>query len=165
MATGTGLTGKTGTNMHVEYSGAVDVATPKLILSRFTPITWTWGTGENQINTLFQDLNRTTNIGGETLDLTTGLFDCFNNPLTMTVLKFLYVKNTHATTILSLFGNTSFDLLIMSGTTNAVQIPPGGEFYWSGPLAGIDVTTNIKLFIQCTTAADVTFDIILGGLD
>ncbi|KKM90077.1 hypothetical protein LCGC14_1242280, partial [marine sediment metagenome] len=64
------------------------------------------------------------------------------------------------------FGAGVNDLLILSGTTDPVHIPPGGEFYWSAPTAaGIDVSTNINLFIKCTTVASITYDIIAGGLD
>jgi len=167
MAAGTALTGKTGANIFLEYLGAAEIGTPKLVLSRFAPISWTWGTGANQINCLFQD-QRSTNDTGETLDLNSGasLLDCFGNPLTMENVKFLYVKNTHATLVLELFGNTSLDLLIVTGTTDAVEIPAGGEFYWSAPTAaGIDVSTNVKLFVASTTAATITYDIIIGGLD
>jgi hypothetical protein len=84
----------------------------------------------------------------------------------MTALKFLYVKNTHASLILELMGNTALDLLILSGTTDALEIPPGGEFYWSAPTAaGIVVTVNKNLYIASTTAGTITYDIIAGGLD
>lgn len=166
MAAGTALAGRTGTNLFMEYLGAAEIGTPKLVLSRFSPISWTFGTGVSQVNVLFQDLARSTDNTGETLDLTTGLEDCFGNALTMTALKFIYVKNTHTTLILSLFGNAANDLLIMDGTTDAVQIPAGGEFYWSAPTAaGIVVTANKNLFVQCTTAATITYDLIMGGLD
>jgi hypothetical protein len=168
MATGTALTGKTGTNISLEYTGYTGLVTsPKLILSRFSPISWTYGTGANQINVLFQD-QRGTDDTGETLDLNSGavLKDCFGNALTMENLKFLYVKNTHASLVLELFGNTSLDLLIISGLTDAIEIPPGGEFYWSAPTAtGIDVSTNVKLYIASVSAGSITYDIILGGLD
>jgi len=165
MATGTALTGKTGANVFLEYSGAAEVATPKLTLSRFSPISWTYGTGANQINVLFQD-QRSTDDTGETLDLTSGLTDCFGNALTMTAIKFLYIKNTHASLILEIMGNGALDLLILSGTTDALEIPPGGEFYWSAPTAaGIVTTVNKNLFLAATTAGTITYDIIAGGLD
>ena len=165
MATGTGLTGKTGANLFLEYKGAVEVGTPKIVVARFGPISWTWGTSDNQINLLFQD-SRSIGVAGETIDMTAGQIDCFGNVMSMTFLKFLYVKNTHATLVLELFGNTSLDLLIMGGgLTDALEVPPGGEFYWSAPVAGIDVTTNLKLFIASKTDATITYDIIMGGLD
>lgn len=169
MAAGTGLTGKTGANFHLEYTGDSGLITaPKLTLSRCSPISWTWGTGENQIDVLFQDLARATDNTGETLDLNSGavLKDCYGNALTMENLKFLYIKNTSTTVILEIMGNGANDLLILSGTTDAIHIPPGGEFYWSAPTsAGIDVSTNINLFVKCTTVAAITYDIIAGGLD
>jgi len=167
MATGTALTGKTGANIFLEYSGTAEIATPKLVLTRFSPISWTYGTGANQINCLFQD-QRSTDDTGETLDLyaSGSLLDCFGNALTMENLKFLYVKNTHATLILELFGNAALDLLIQSGTTDALEIPAGGEFYWSAPTAaGIDLTTNKNLFVAATASGTITYDIIAGGLD
>ena len=165
MATGTALTGKTGANIFLEYLGTAEIATPKLVLSRFSPISWTWGTGANQINTLFQD-QRSTDDTGETLDLTSGLTDAIGNALTMTALKFIYIKNTHASLILEIMGNGALDLLILSGTTDALEIPPGGEFYWSAPTAaGIVTTVNKNLFIAATTSGTITYDIIVGGLD
>lgn len=168
MAAGTALTGKTGASISLEYTGYSDlIKAPKLILSRLTPISWTYGTGVNQINVLYQDQDSTDNTG-KTLDLNGGgtLKDCFGNALTMENLKFLYVKNTSTTVILEIFGAGVNDLLILSGTTDPVHIPPGGEFYWSAPTAaGIDVSTNINLFIKCTTVASITYDIIAGGLD
>ena len=165
MATGTGLTGKTGANVFLEYSGAVEVGTPKVVVARFSPISWTWGTGANQINCLFQD-SRSTDDTGETIDMTTGQIDCFGNVMSMTALKFFYIKNTHATLLLEILGNGDVDLLIATGTTDAIEIPAGGEFYWSAPTAaGIVTTANKKLFIACTTAATITYDLIMGGLD
>jgi len=166
MATGSGLTGKTGVNVSLNYSGAVEVGTPIIAVNRSSPITWTWGTGANQINCLFHD-KRTTDDTGETLNIFDGsLSDCFGNALTMAAIKFLYIKNTHATLILEIFGNTSLDLLLITGTTDALEIPPGGEFYWSGPTAaGIVTSTNVNLYIASTTAATISYDIIVGGLD
>ena len=165
MATGTGLTGKTGANVFLQYSGAVEMGTPKVIVSRFSPISWTWGTAENQINVLFQD-SRSTNDTGETIALDAGQIDCFGNVLSMDAIKFLYLKNTHATLTLEVFGDTDVDLLIITGTTDALEIPPGGEFYWSAPTAaGINTTANKKLFIASESAGTITYDIIMGGLD
>ena len=165
MATGTALTGRTGVNISLEYLGTAEIATPKVVLSRFSPITWTYGTGANQINLLYQD-QRSTDDTGETLDVTSGLFDAHGNAMTMSALKFIYVKNTHATLILEIFGNAANDLLIMDSTADAVQIPAGGEFYWSAPTAaGIVTTANKNLFVAATAAGTITYDLIMGGLD
>jgi len=168
MAAGSSLTGKSGANLFFEYLGAAEVGTPKLVVARFSPVSWTAGsTLAADVEVLFQD-QRSTNDTGETLDLyaSGSLLDCFGNALTMEVLKFLYVKNTHATLILELFGNAANDLLILSGTTDALEIPPGGEFYWSAPTTtGIDLTTNKNLYVAATTPGTITYDIIAGGLD
>jgi len=169
MATGTALTGKTGANLNLTYLGDSGLfATPRVVLSRYTPVSWTWGTGVNQINSLFQDAARSTDNTGETLDLNGGgtLKDSFGNALTMENLKFLYIKNLSTTVVLEIMGNGATDLLILSGTTDAIHIPPGGEFYWSAPTAaGIVTGTNINLFVKCSTVATITYDIVAGGLD
>jgi hypothetical protein len=167
VGTQTALTGKTGANIFLESSGRAEIATPKIVISRFSPLSWTFGVGANQANSIFED-QRSTDNTGETLDLyaSGSLLDVFGQALTMENLKMLYVKNTHATLTLRLFGNAALDILILTGTTDAVDIPPGGEFYWSGPTAaGVDLTTNKNLFVQCSTAATVTYDIIAMGLD
>jgi hypothetical protein len=168
VGTQTALSGKTGTNIFLTYKGIVNVSTPTSIINRYSPITWSFGTGANAINVVYEDLGRATDNAGETLDLyaSGALLDCFGQALTMENIKMLYIKNTHATTTLRIFGNASNDLLIITGTTDAIDIPAGGEFYWSAPTAaGIDITTNKNLFVQASTVAAVTYDIVAAGLD
>ena len=168
MAAGSALSGKTQTNVFFEYSGDSGlIVTPKTVININESISWTFGTGANQANVIFQD-SRSTDDTGETLDLfaSGSLLDMYGNALTMANLKFLYVKNTHATLILELFGNTSLDLLILSGTTDALEIVPGGHFVWVGPTAaGIDMSTNKNLFVAATTAGTITYDVLAVGLD
>ena len=152
----------------MEYSGdSALVTTPKYAFNINESITWTYGTGANQFEVLFQD-SRSTDDTGETLDLyaSGALLDSFGNALTMENLKLLYIKNTHASLILELFGNTALDLLIVSGTTDALEIPAGGHFLWIAPTAaGIDLTTNKNLFVAATTSGTITYDIVAAGLD
>ena len=167
MGSGSALTGKTGVSLFLEYLGAAEIGTPKVVVSRFSPVSWTRGETASAIEVIFQD-QRTTDNTGETLNIYDSgtLLDCFGNALTIDALKFLYLKNTHATLVLEVFGNAAADLLILSGTTDALEIPPGGEFYWSGPTAGGIVTsTNKNLFIKSKTAGTISYDIILGGYD
>ena len=167
MAAGSALSGKTQTNIFFEYSGDSGlIVTPKTPISINESITWTFGTGDNQVNVLWQD-SRSTDDTGETLALFDGaLTDIYGNTMTIANMKILYVKNTHATLILELFGNTSLDWLIVSGTTDAVEIKPGGHFLFIAPTAaGVDLSTNKNLFIASTTAATITYDILVAGLD
>ena len=167
MATGTALTGKTGANIFLEYSGAVEIGTPKMVISRYSPIAWTYGTLANQCNLFFQQSASTDNTG-VTIDLYTGggtEKDCFGNLMTMTAIKFLYVKNTHATLTLAVFSGANA-LLVVDGTTDVVEIPPGGEMYWSAPTAaGVVTTTNLNLFLKCKTADTITYEVVAGGKD
>ncbi len=167
MANGTGLTGNSNAVINMKYSDQIDLSNVLDQLDIKTGITWAFGTGANQANLLFHD-SRSTDDTGETLNLFDGgtLLDAFGNPLTMTAIKLLYIKNTHATLTLELFGNTSLDLLLISGTTDALEIQPGGFMLWACPTAaGVVTSTNKNLFIASTTAATITYDIVAMGLD
>jgi hypothetical protein len=47
VGTQTALTGKTGANIFLESSGRAEIATPKIVISRFSPLSWTFGVGAN----------------------------------------------------------------------------------------------------------------------
>lgn len=167
MAAGTGLKGSTHAVLNLSYIDDLDLSNVLDRLEVSGGTSWSYGTGANQMNLLWHD-QRSTDDTGETIDVYAGgaEVDAFGNPLTMEAIKLCYIKNTHATLTLEIFGNTSLDLLLISGTTDAIEIPPGGVFFWTCPTeAGIDTTTNIKLFIASKTAATITYDIVLGGLD
>lgn len=170
MAAGTGLVGKSNIQLDIKYKNALDLSLPSSNLIINTGINWAYGIGENQCNVLHHD-SRSIDATGETLDLSTGAWtagtakDIFGNVLTMTFLKLLYLKNTHATLILEVFGNTSNDLGIMESTADALLIQPGGSFLWQCPTAaGIECTADKNLFIA-SVAGTITYDIVLMGLD
>lgn len=170
MAAGTGLVGKSNIQLDIKYRNTLDLSFPSSNLIINTGINWAYGTGENQCNVICHDSRSISNTG-ETLDLSTGAWtagtakDIFGNVLTMTFLKLLYLKNTHATEVLEVFGNTSNDLGIMESTADAMLIQPGGSFLWQCPTAdGIECTGDKNLFIAAVTTL-VTYDIVLMGLD
>ena len=168
MAKGTGLTGTTKVVMSLANVNTIDLNALLDTLQIETGVDWTYGTGINQANLLFHD-SRSIDDTGETLDLYTNAIaikDAFGNAVTMEAIKLLYLKNTHATLVLEVFGNTSLDLLIMESTADAVLIQPGGFFLWVAPTAaGIVTTTNEKLFIAAASTGTVTYDIVAMGLD
>ena len=161
------LTGSSNAVLNFNYGEDLDLSRvlDKLEISGGT--NWTFGTGANQMNLLWHD-SRSTDATGETIEIYTGVTekDAFGTAWTMTAIKLLYIKNTHASLILEIFGNTSVDLLIISGTTDAIEIPAGGIFMWTAPTAaGVVTTTNEKLFIAATTSGTITYDIVIGGLE
>lgn len=167
MANGTGLTGNSNAVINLEYKDDLDLGSVLDKLDIKTGITWSYGTGANQANLLFHD-SRSTDDTGETLDLfaSGSLLDAFGNALTMAAIKLLYIKNTHASLVLEVFGNVSLDLLIMDSTADAIQIQPGGIFLWIAPTAaGVVTSTNKNLFIAATTAGTITYDVVAMGLD
>jgi len=166
MANGSGLTGNSNALLNIKYSDALDLASVLDTLDIKTGITWSFGTGANQANLLFHD-SRSTDDTGETLDLFAGaLVDAFGNAVTMAAIKLLYIKNTHASLNLEVFGGGSLDLLIMNGTTDSLIIPPGGIHLWMCPTAaGIVTSTNKNLKLAAGTAGTVTYDMVAMGLD
>jgi hypothetical protein len=84
----------------------------------------------------------------------------------MEAIKLLYVKNTHATLVLELFGGVSLDLLIVKDTSEIVEVPPGGMFLWTCPTAaGIVTSTNKNCKLASKTAGTITYDFVALGLD
>ncbi len=167
MANGSGLTGNTNALINLKYTDGLDLSSVLDQLDINIGITWSYGTGANQANLLFHD-SRSTDDTGETLDLfaSGSLVDAFGNALTMAAIKLLYIKNTHATLELEVFGGVSLDLLIIDSTADAIIIPAGGVFLWMCPTAaGIVTSTNKNLKIAAVTAGTITYDIVAMGLD
>ncbi len=167
MSSGTGLIGNSNVVLNFKYENEVDLSDVLDELKVNAGITWTYGTGANQANVLFHD-SRTTDATGETLDLyaSGSLKDAFGNALTMAAIKLLYIKNTHASLILEVGGNASLDLLILSGTTDAIEIPAGGFNLWVCPTAaGVVTSTSKNLYIAATASGTITYDIVAMGLD
>jgi len=131
---------------------------------------WTYGTGANQVQVIYQDTITLADAGTDTIDLyASGTYlDVFNVDLTMTAIKFLYVKNNSADATLQLFGGAANDLPIVADTSDIVEVPPGGIFVWANPTAaGTVITTNknLKITHDGTGSDTMDVDIIAMGLD
>ena len=106
----------------------------------------------------------------ETLDLyaSGSLLDIYNRALTMTALKFLYVKNNSEDATLRMFGLDDVDIGLMTDPNDQINIKPGGVFLWIDPsAAGLDITTNKNLLIDHngTGTDSMAVDVIAMGLD
>lgn len=168
MATGTDLVGSSAiainlTNKNTEHSA---IRSDPLVINESNA--WTFGDAINQIEALFHD-SRSTDDTGESLVLNTGatgngaMVDVFGNTITIGVLKLLYIKNTHATLSLWL-GAVANGIELLSGTTDKILIGPGASFFWQDP-TGMTLGDEDTLKIACTTAATVTYDIVVAGED
>jgi len=131
---------------------------------------WSYGTGANQVNVIFQDTVTLADGANDTLDLyaSGSLLDVFNRALTIESLKFLYIKNNSADASLLVFGGDSVDIGILGGATEQLTIKPGGHLLWTDPsAAGLDITTNKNLYIEHdgTGSSTMDVDIVAMGLD
>ncbi|MFB0523915.1 MAG: hypothetical protein ACETVZ_00115 [Phycisphaerae bacterium] len=165
----TNLTGRTSVVIDLKNIKALDLNEVLDELGIDSGIKWTFGTGANQANILFHDKRTIAQSASETLDLyaSGSLKDAFGDALTMAAIKFLYIKNTSADLTVSVFGGGSLDLLIMGGTTDSEQLPPGSFMMWACPTAAGIVTTvnkNLKLAVSAGTGSAI-IEVVALGLD
>ncbi len=163
----TDLAGRTGAQIILTGKKAIDLATTLDELKVSAMHDWTYGTGANQINVMWHD-SRTTDDTGETHDIYAGgsLINSFGDALTMEAIKILLVRNTHATLTLEILGTVSTGLDIVADASDIIELPPGGIFYWDCPTAaGIVTITNKDLKFACKTAATISYDVAIAGLD
>lgn len=165
----TDLTGKTSVVIDLKNIKALDLNEVMDELNIDSGIKWTFGTGSNQANVLFHDKRTVDQGASETLDLNASgtLKDAFGDALTMDAIKFLYIKNTSADLTVSVFGGAALDLLIMSGTTDSLKLPPGSFMMWACPTAPGIVTTvnkNLKLTVSAGSGSAI-IEVAALGLD
>jgi len=169
-AAGTGLSGSTTVTFGVTYENALDLSTIRDRVAFNSVVNWTFGTGANQCNVLYHDTVTIADGANTTLDLFASgtLTDSFGNALTMAAIKVLYLKNNSSDAKLKVFGAASLDLLILTGTTDEVEVHPGGVFFWSCPTAaGVVTSTNKNLYLEHdgTGSSSMEVDVIAMGLD
>jgi len=172
MAIGTTrLNGRAGVEMNITHylAGDLSEGCEKVLLSAGS---WAYGTGANAVNLIYAANISLANAGpgAETLDLYAGaLEEIFSRAtMSMTALKFLYIKNTSTDAVLSVGGNSTNDLDIFTATDNVLFINPGGTFLWTDPsAAGMDITTNKNLYLTHDGGGDdaVVVNVIAMGLD
>lgn len=169
----TNLTGRTG--VIIELKNVENLATKlKEVLDELnikTSIKWSFGTGIKQCDVLLHEKLTITQAQAETLNLyDTGgsaLQDAFGNDLTMEAIKFLFIQNRSEDLYIDVFGGGANDLLILTGTTDELRIPPLGFFMWADPSAAGIVTTsfkNLKILVAAG-AGEAIVDVVAMGLD
>jgi len=124
------------------------------------------------VNVIYADKVTLADGANTTLDLyasgAEGLLDIFMRALTMTALKFLYLKNNSADATLLAFGGAVLDIPIMGTTSDIEKIKPGGWYCWADPsAAGLLITTNKNLYLEHdgTGSLAMIVDVIAMGLD
>ena len=172
MAT-TDLTGRTGVIIELKNVEALATKIEEVLdeLNIRTSIKWSFGTGVKQCNVLLHEKLTIAAAGNQTLNLyDTGgsaLQDAFGNDLTMEAIKFLFIQNRSTDLYIDVFGGGTNDLLILTGTTDEVRIPPLGFFLWVDPsAAGIVTTSNKNLkFLVAAGSGNAIIDVVAMGLD
>ena len=127
------------------------------------------GTAADQANTLWSDTRTLADGANEELDIHDGtISNNFGNPLTLTKLKGLYIRNNSADANLLIGGGATTPIGIFSDAANdKLKLPPEGENLFIAPnVDGVDVTTNshIKIAHDGTGTATLTYDIIVIGV-
>jgi hypothetical protein len=125
------------------------------------------GTGENQGDEAWLDIDRVLTATSEELDLAGGLTDLNGNAITFTKIKELLIvnKNTTSGELLKVGGAAANAFLLFDDATDIESIDPGGFLHISSPVDGKTVTagTGDKLKIDAG-ANTITFNIILTGV-
>lgn len=164
----TDLTGRT--SITIDLRNVNDLALSDVLdeLNIDTSIKWSFGESLKQAEVLYHDKITVAQAGSQTLNLhssANGLVDAFGVPLTMKAIKFLYIKNTSEDLTVSVFGGSALDLLIMSGMTDSLQLPPGGFMLWACPTAAGIVTTanyNLKLAASADSGSAIVEVVAMG---
>jgi hypothetical protein len=164
------ITGSLKVLLNLTHKKTLDLSEVSNKININQPFNFTYGTGANQINVLYQDTLSLADGANTTLNLYDSgtLTDAFGVALTMEALKLLYVKNNSDDANLLLLGGNSADIGICSNATDQIIIPPGGVFVWiNSSAAGLDITTNknLRLAHDGTGSTAMDVDILIGGLD
>lgn len=181
----TSISGKAGAVFDLSYHLAVELSEDLRAHLKIEASRWSYGDKAGEVNVVYADTITLTqpNTGGETntLNLKDGLdkdsvklLDVFKQALTMTAIKFLYIKNNSDEATLLVGGGESFDLDIfsagdVSAKTDILKIKPlSSAILLNDPsVAGVSVATNYNLKLLLVAAGDKTMDVdvIALGLD
>lgn len=124
-------------------------------------LTLTDGTGANQAQVVWSD-SRTATTSNDDLSLAS-LADTRDGAavvVAFTQVKFVYVRNTHATANLRIGGAVGLGVFAGLPVTVAMTLPPGGGYMFSAPTDS-GVVAGIARF--AAESGSCTYDIVLIG--
>ena len=157
----TRIQGQAGAEMSISHYLAGDLAESNVKIA-LSAMNWTYGTSANQVNLIHQSTDTLANAAGtSTHDLNAGaLYNIFGGLLTMSALKFLYIKNNSDDASLSIGANANHIDIFSTIATDILLLPANGIFIWTDPsAAGLDVSTNKNLVILHNGEGDATMDV------
>ena len=171
----TSISGKAGAVFDLIYNLDVELSEDLRAHFKIEASRWSYGTGAGAVNVVYADTITLAqpNGGGETDTLNLkdsgSLLDVFKQALTMTAIKFLYIKNNSADATLKVGGGDSLDLDIFAAKSDILNIKPGAHaiLLCDPSAAGVSVATNYNLKIEHDGTGESTMDVdvIALGLD
>jgi len=167
----TSLSGKAGAVFDLIYNLDVDLAKDLQAHLKIEASRWSYGTGAGAVNVVYAATTTLADGANTTLNLKDSgtLLDVFKQALTMTAIKFLYIKNNSADATLKVGGGDSLDLDIFAAKTDILLIKPlASAILLNDPsAAGVSVATNYNLKIEHdgTGEESMDVDVIALGLD
>lgn len=171
----TSISGKAGAVFDLIYNLDVDLSKDLRAHLKIEASRWSYGAGAGAVNVVYADIITLAQPNGDveivTLNLkdSGSLLDVFKQALTMTALKFLYIKNNSADATLKVGGGNSLDLDIFMAKTDILLIKPlSSAILLNDPsAAGVSVADNYNLRLEHDGTGDdeMDVDIIALGLD
>jgi len=162
----TDVVGTISVKINLTAKAAIDLSTSLDELAIDESTSWTFGAAANKMEQIFHDQISVDDSGVE-LNLKTGATarkDAFGNLMTLGYLKFLYIKNTHATLTLMIFNSAANEVGIISGSTDTVDLPPGGVFLWVCPThQALSLGDDALLMLDASDTGPILVDVAFGG--
>jgi len=154
--------------VNLVHTNALDLVTGSGTLNKKASITYTTGTGANQIDTLFSDQRTLSTGANEDLDLAGALTGLYGTTLTFAAVKGILISsataNTTDLTVIEPAANGLTGLFVAA--SDGINIEPGGFFMWATPsAAGLAVTAGTGDLINVANAAgaSATYDVVIFG--
>ncbi len=134
-----------------------------------TPIEFTSGTGDYEINKIVSDERSLSASGTENLDLAGGFTDALGNTVTMTAVKaILVIADAGNTNNVVVGGDATNTVLgIFTAEADSIEVKPGGVFMWVAPKTGATVTAttgDLLMITNGSSGTSVTYKIVILGI-
>lgn len=130
-------------------------------------IAFTYGTGANQADQVFDDDRTLAASAAEDIDLAGALTNAFGESITFARVKAIYIQNNSAVDTLAVGGASSNALANLFGNVNdVINIKPGGVFLIAAPLATaypVTAATADLLHIVNGAGGSTTYRIVIIG--
>lgn len=150
-------------------SGAVDIGDVQHSLSFGPTLSFSDGSGANQITRIFADTRTLAASANEDLDLAGGLTDAIGQTITLARVRGLLIRAAAANTNNVIVGGAGSNGFItwVGGATHTVTLRPGGVLMLAAPDAtGYAVTAGTGDLLRIANSAGgsaVSYDIVILG--